>query len=78
MADNQFVEGVLFAIAGFVSDVLIKALFFSGNFGTDYGWLFILIGVILVIGSLAEAITVVDSKGCCFAVGYLIGLLLIH
>ena len=78
MADNQFVEGILFAIAGFVSDVLIKAFFFSGDFGAGYGWLFILIGVIMIVGSAIEAVTVCDSKGACFAAGYFLGILLVH
>ena len=78
MANNQLVDGLVFAIAGFVSDVLIKAFFFSGDFGTEYGWLFILIGIILIIGSVIEAITVCDAKGGWFAVGYLLGILLIH
>jgi len=78
MGNNLFVEGLLFAIAGFVSDVLIKVFFFSGDYGTDYGWLFILIGIILVVGSTLEAIAMCDANGGCFAAGYILGLLFIH
>ncbi len=78
MDDNQFVEGILFAIAGFVSDVLIKAFFFSDDFGTNYGWLFILVGIILIVGSAIEAIKVYDAKGACFAAGYFLGMLIVH
>ncbi|WP_400218966.1 hypothetical protein [Methanomethylophilus alvi] len=78
MADSQFVEGLLFAIAGFLTDVLIKAFFFSGDYGTDYGWLFILIGIILIVGSAIGAYKTCDAKGGWFAAGYLVGLVFVH
>ena len=77
MADN-FTEGIVAAIVGFASDVLIKALFFNGDFGTDYGWLFILIGVIIILCSAIEAIKECDTKGVLFSLGYLIGLIIVH
>ena len=75
---DKFTEGILAAIAGFVSDVLIKAFFFSGDFGTDYGWLFILVGIILIVCSVIEAIKECDAKGGLFAIGYIVGMILVH
>jgi hypothetical protein len=54
------------------------SLYFSGDYGTDYGWLFILIGIILVVGSTLEAIAMCDANGGCFAAGYILGLFFIH
>ena len=38
----------------------------------------VLIGVIMIVGSAIEAVTVCDSKGACFAAGYFLGILLVH
>lgn len=78
MAESSLKEGLIFAALGFATDAIIKAFFFSGDYGTGMQWLFILIGILIIAGSLAESIHECDQKGVEFAIGYVIGLYFFH
>ena len=72
---NQILAGFASAFTGAVTGFLIQVLFFHTDYGTDYGWLFWLVGIILVIGSFLQTKTELKTRGALFGTGYLSGLL---
>jgi hypothetical protein len=72
---NQIFAGFVSAFTGAVTGFLIQVLFFSTDYGTGYGWLFWLVGIILVIGSFLQTKTELKTSGVLFGIGYLCGLL---
>ena len=73
--NNSFEAGFASAVGGAVAGFLVKVLLLSNDYGTDFDWLFWLIGFTIIIGSWLQTNNELKNNGTLFGIGYLAGLL---